>query len=275
MKRLTIALVVAGTALLPATASGHARSKVLRGEFTFIGADGDYVSGKFGKAQLVDGPKNDKLSVHVRRLASRTRYAFRLEQSARACEADAPAGTPVPGWTYRRGGIMKTSRKGVANSWARSTTFSAQPGVAYFVGVYSLTPAGTPDQLVLCAELRGKRHGKGGGQANGNGHTKHDDPQGTAHGHDKPADKGRGRDRSKAGGKDKPAKTDHGHDQSNAGGKDKPAETDHGQDQSNGRGPDKPAETGDQSPPNGRGPDKPAQGRGHDQSPPNGRGPRD
>jgi hypothetical protein len=153
MRKLTIAVVLTGVALMPAPAFGHAKTTVLRGEFDFVGADGNYVTGKFGTAQLVDGRRNDKLSVHVRRLGSRQRYVFRLLQSARACEESAPAGTPVRGWTYRRGGELKTSRGGVANGTARSRTFNVRHGVKYFVGVYA------GNQLVLCADLSGKRHG--------------------------------------------------------------------------------------------------------------------
>jgi len=169
MKRLIALLVLAALALLPASALAKPRTKAYHGTFAFAfaGADGDYVTGKFGKAQLVDGRRNDKLSVHVRRLAPRTNYVFRLQQSPRACSADAPAGTDVPGWNYRRGGVLRTNRKGVANSTARSRTFRAQRGVEYFVAVYT---ASSPRQLVLCAELRTK--GK-----KGHGKAKHDKPK--------------------------------------------------------------------------------------------------
>ena len=61
-----------------------------------MGADGDYVTGKFGKAHLVD-TRRDSLSVHVRRLAPRTKYVFRL-QSGQTCKEDAAGGT-----TWRAG----------------------------------------------------------------------------------------------------------------------------------------------------------------------------
>src|SRR3954451_215469 len=103
MKRLIAPLVVMGVALTPGAALGHSRAKVYRGTFYYVGADGDYVTGKFGRVQLIDGPHNDKLSVHVRRLGRHASYVFRLQQTAAdACKADAPGGTDVPGWTYRR-----------------------------------------------------------------------------------------------------------------------------------------------------------------------------
>jgi hypothetical protein len=70
MKRTIALAALAAVTLLPSTAEAKkGSSKVLRGNFTLVGSDGDYVTGKFGKAHLLDGRRNDKLSVHVRRLA--------------------------------------------------------------------------------------------------------------------------------------------------------------------------------------------------------------
>jgi hypothetical protein len=162
MKKLIAAAVCAALAALPAAAIAKPRAKVYRGTFQAVGSDGAYTDGKFGKVQLVDGKRNDKLSVHVRHLGSRTRYVFRLQQAATACEEGAPGGTDVPGWRYRRGGVLKTSRKGNANSWARSHTFTADPGTEYFVGVYTATPTGDPGEIVLCAKLTTKGKKRGG-----------------------------------------------------------------------------------------------------------------
>jgi hypothetical protein len=153
MKRLIAVLVLAALALVPATASAKSKTKVYRGTFTLVGSDGDYATGNFGKAQLVDGKRNDKLSVHVRRLGSRVTYTYRLQQGT--CKQGAPGGTDVPGWKYRR---LQTNRKGVGNSTARSRTFTASTDAKYFVGVYSST-----GEIVACAQLRtkGKKsHGK-------------------------------------------------------------------------------------------------------------------
>lgn len=141
--KTTIALAaLVAVALVPATADAK-RSKVLRGNFTLVGSDGDYVTGKFGKVHLVDGKRNDKLSVHVRRLAKRTTYTFKLQTGS--C-----GGAEVTGWRYR---TLKTSRKGVGNAWARSRTFKAATGTKYFVAVY-----GPDGQMVVCARLSSKGH---------------------------------------------------------------------------------------------------------------------
>src|SRR3954469_11726359 len=154
MKRFIAPLVVAAVALTPGAA--HAKTTVYKGTFQLVGPEADYTSGNFGKVQLVDGRRNDKLSVHVRRLARNATYVYRLQSAVKSCEASAPAGTPVPGWTYRRGGVLRTNRAGVANSTARSRTFKAATGVEYFVGVYATTPTGAQGRLMLCAELRTK-----------------------------------------------------------------------------------------------------------------------
>jgi len=162
MKKLIAAAACAALVALPATAVAKPRAKVYRGTFQAVGSDGAYTDGKFGKAQLVDGKRNDKLSVHVRHLGAKTRYVFRLQQAETACEEDAPGGTDVPGWRYRRGGVLRTSRKGNANSWARSHTFTAESDTEYFVGVYTATPTGDPGEIVLCAKLTTKSHKRGG-----------------------------------------------------------------------------------------------------------------
>jgi hypothetical protein len=162
MKKLIAAAACAALVALPATAVAKPRAKVYRGTFQAVGSDGAYTNGKFGKAQLVDGKRNDKLSVHVRHLGAKTRYVFRLQQAETACEEGAPGGTDVPDWRYRRDGVLRTSRKGNANSWARSHTFKAERDTEYFVGVYTATPTGDPGEIVLCAKLTTKSHKRGG-----------------------------------------------------------------------------------------------------------------
>jgi hypothetical protein len=162
MKTLIAAALCAALAAAPPAAIAKPRAKVYRGAFEAVGSDGAYTDGKFGKVQLVDGRRNDKLSVHVRHLGAKTRYVFRLRQAETACEESAPGGTDVPGWRYRRGGVLRTSRRGNANSRARSHRFSADAGTEYFVAVYAPAPTGDPGDIVLCAKLttKGKKGAK-------------------------------------------------------------------------------------------------------------------
>src|SRR5262245_9949986 len=111
-----------------------------------------------GKAQLVDGKRNNKVSLHVRGLASRTTYIWHIHQGS--CAA---TGAPLPGWTYRSqdgagNGTLTTNHSGGANTKARSATFDAAPGQAYSVNVHVAAatnelPAGT---IVACGDLTGK-----------------------------------------------------------------------------------------------------------------------
>src|SRR3954447_15016670 len=145
MKKLLPLLVVPAVALAPGTALAHGKhkTKVYKGTFTLVGADGDYVTGNFGKVQLVDNRRNDKLSVHVRRLAAKTTYTYKLQEGT--CKAGAPGGTDVAGFKYRP---LRTNRKGVGNSTARSRTFTAKQDSKYSVVVYA------GGDVVLCAQLR-------------------------------------------------------------------------------------------------------------------------
>src|SRR4051812_36178491 len=174
MKKLIAAATCAALAAVPAAAIAKPQAKVYRGSFEAVGSDGADAAGKFGKAQLVDGKRNDKLSVHVRHAGGKSTYVFRLQQAATACADGAPGAIGVPNWRYRRSGVLHTSHKGSANSWARSHTFTADPGTQYFVGVYTATPTGTPGELVLCAKLTTKS-AKGGRkpEKRGGKHEKH------------------------------------------------------------------------------------------------------
>jgi hypothetical protein len=165
MKWLITLLVVPAIALVPGTALGKSGAKVYKGTFTLVGADGDYVTGSFGKAQLVDNRRNDKLSVHVRRLAPKTTYTYRLQTGA--CKAGAPGGVDVAGFTYKP---LKTNRSGNGNSTARSKTFAAQQGVKYKVVVYA------GGEVALCAQLRTNWwHGKDKQKGKDDGKSGHDD----------------------------------------------------------------------------------------------------
>jgi hypothetical protein len=172
MKKLAALATIAAVGVTPAAAGAKPRekAKVYKAAFQLVGADGSYTDKTFGKAQLVDGRRSDSLSVHVRNLGANAKYVFRLQSGKSACQAGAPGGTDVPGWRYRRGGMLTTNRKGVANSFARSRTFTADRALAYFVGVFSRTATGAPDQLVACARLTTGHHPKKPKHGHGDGH---------------------------------------------------------------------------------------------------------
>src|SRR3954447_11089568 len=111
-----------------------------------------------GKAQLVDGMRNNKVSLHVRGLAPRTMYIWHIHRGS--CAA---TGSPLPGWVYRTqdgagNGTLTTNHSGGANTKARSETFNVDPALAYSVNVHVAgatngLPAGT---IVACGDLIGK-----------------------------------------------------------------------------------------------------------------------
>src|SRR5215207_9047903 len=107
-----------------------------------------------GKAQLVDGKKNNKVSLHVRGLAAGTTYLWHVHEGT--CAAP---GAPVAGWTYRTqvaaNGTLTSDESGNANTKGKSATFNADPTKSYSVNVHVSTvtnglPAGT---IIACGDL--------------------------------------------------------------------------------------------------------------------------
>jgi hypothetical protein len=111
-----------------------------------------------GKAQLVDGKKNNKVSLHVRNLAPSTMYLWHVHEGS--CAA---TGAPVAGWTYRTqvgaNGTLTSDASGNANTKGKSATFNADPTKSYSVNVHVSTltnglPAGT---IIACGDLKASK----------------------------------------------------------------------------------------------------------------------
>ena len=170
---LALALPAAAPAKKKRHKHPHHRTTVLKGSFEAIGADGAYTDKKFGKAQLVDNRKRDKLSVHVRRLAPRWPYTFALYSVAKGqprCEEDASGGTQETAFPPK---TKTTNARGHLNAKQRSKTFKVDRARRYFVLVYDGT------QVVACAKLKGKKKAKPRCKG-GRGH--HGKPKGEARG---------------------------------------------------------------------------------------------
>ena len=152
---LTLALPAVAPAKKKHKHASHHRTTVLKGSFRAVGADGAYTDKKFGKAQLVDNRKRDKLSVHLRRLAPRTTYTFALYSVAKGqprCEEGASGGTQETAFAPK---AKQTNKRGNLNAKQRSRTFKANKAKRYFV----LVSDGT--QPVACAKLNGKKAKRG------------------------------------------------------------------------------------------------------------------
>ena len=113
-----------------------------------------------GKAQLVDGKKRNKVSLHMRNLAANTMYLWHVHEGS--CAA---TGAPVAGWTYRTqsgaNGTLTSNESGNANTKGRSATFNADPTKRYSVNVHVAAPTnGLPaGSIIACGDLTASKAG--------------------------------------------------------------------------------------------------------------------
>jgi hypothetical protein len=140
-----------------ATAASGQSAKPFKASLTAVnpGATTAGLADVVGKAQLVDGKKNNKVSLHMRNLAADTIYLWHVHEGS--CAA---TGAPVPGWTYRTqdvsgNGTLTSNASGNANTRGKSTTFNADPATSYSVNVHMSTPTnGLPaGTIIACGDL--------------------------------------------------------------------------------------------------------------------------
>jgi hypothetical protein len=112
-----------------------------------------------GKAQLVDGKKKNKVSLHVRNLAAGTSYLWHVHEGT--CAAP---GAPVAGWTYRTqdvagNGTLTSNESGNANTKGKSATFNADPTKSYSVNVHvaTLTNGVAAGTIIACGDLKASK----------------------------------------------------------------------------------------------------------------------
>jgi hypothetical protein len=162
MTRRSITVAVASIAALSvagvATASSGHSAKTYKASLTAVNpaATTAGIANVVGKAQLVDGKKNNKVSLHMRNLAPSTVYLWHVHEGT--CAA---TGAPVAGWTYRThdqtgNGTLTSNASGNANTRGKSATFNADPTKSYSVNVHVSTPtnglaAGT---IIACGDLK-------------------------------------------------------------------------------------------------------------------------
>jgi len=113
-----------------------------------------------GKAQLVDGKKNNKVSLHMRNLAPATLYLWHVHEGSCAATGD-----PVAGWTYRTqaggNGTLTSDASGNANTKGKSATFNADPAKSYSVNVHvsTLTNTLAAGTIIACGDLKATKAG--------------------------------------------------------------------------------------------------------------------
>ena len=152
-------ILCAGALLIAAPASAHEKhGKVSKAKLAATEAGSPAVR---GHAQLVDGRKRDKVSLHMKGLEPGETYSWHVHEGD-SCIAD---GAESTGRTYRE---LKVRRSGNANAKGRSSSFEGDGD--FYVDVHS--EDGT---VIACGVLERKRGGK---------HKGHDKPG--HHGHGKP-----------------------------------------------------------------------------------------
>jgi hypothetical protein len=159
IRRITAAAVASIAAMGvagPASASSGQAARTYRASLAAVNpaATAAGVPGVVGTAQLVDGTKNNKVSLQLRNLAPNTTYLWHVHEGT--CAA---TGAPVAGWTYRTqdaagNGTLTTDESGNASTKARSATFNADPAKQYSV---CLHPASQPTTVIACGDLTANR----------------------------------------------------------------------------------------------------------------------
>lgn len=188
MKRI---LIVGAAVLFALAAPATAQKKHVKVSKAHLEATGAATAAGIpdarGHAQLVDGRKNDKVSLHMKGLAAGETYLWHVHQATGEgdpCAAGSTVGnpTPYPGWTYRE---LTANASGNANSKGRSTSFPAEDDGDgdYYVNVHLQN--GT---VIACGVLEAKRGGQGGKHdgdeaRKGKGHSDHGKGEGRGHDH--------------------------------------------------------------------------------------------
>jgi hypothetical protein len=168
MRKLPAVLAVAAMAFVPAGALAakpkpkkpSPRAHVYKAKITAVGADAAYTTKRFGRAQLVDGKKNNKVTVHFRRLTPGGTYLWHVHQATgpgNPCEVPAIAGPPYAGWDWSKVNPFKTNADGNYNKTFKTKTFpisiaQGDTGFVYYVNVHLAD--GT---VIACGVFKGSR----------------------------------------------------------------------------------------------------------------------
>jgi hypothetical protein len=160
-RRITAAAVASiaaiGVAGVATADSGHS-AKTYRASLAAVNpaASTAGLATVVGKAQLVDGKKNNKVSLHMRNLAANTLYLWHVHEGS--CAA---TGAPVAGWTYRTqdaggNGTLTSNESGNGNTKGKSATFNADPTKSYSVNVHvaAATNGVAIGTIIACGDLK-------------------------------------------------------------------------------------------------------------------------
>ena len=176
MKKLSVLAVAAALALVPAGAVAakpkpkkpSPRAHTYKATLSAVGADAAYTNKRFGKAQLVDGKRNNKVSVHFRGLVPGGTYLWHVHQATGAgdpCEDTAIAGPPYGfiepstelSWQWHKVNPFTANAAGNYNKTLKTKTFpisiaDGDTGFVYYVNVHLAN--GT---VIACGVFKGSR----------------------------------------------------------------------------------------------------------------------
>jgi hypothetical protein len=163
-RRITGAAVASiaavGIARVATADSGHS-AKTYKASLAAVNSDRHHrrPRDRRRQAQLVDGKKNNKVSLHVRNLAANTMYLWHVHEGT--CAAP---GAPVAGWTYRpqdlgANGALTSDESGNANTKGKSATFNTDPTKSYSVNVHvtTLTNRVAAGTIIACGDPKASK----------------------------------------------------------------------------------------------------------------------
>ena len=157
MKRLLIAAAVAIFALTGVAVANHKGAKVYRATLEQVGT-----TGVTGKSHLVDGKKNNFVTVHAKGLTTGTTYLWHIHEFAPAvtdpCAVGAVQGPIVTAFEY---GELTGNEAGNGSAKGKSTTFNADPAKQYYVNIHAAPGAGAPISCGVLTRKTPKPHPQG------------------------------------------------------------------------------------------------------------------
>jgi hypothetical protein len=159
MKRFLAAAAVAMFGLTGVAVANHKGAKVYRATLEPV-AEG--ATAPTGKAHLVDGKKNNFVTVHAKGLTSGTDYEWHIHEFATGvtdpCAEGAAQGPIVTAFTY---GDLIGNEAGNGSAKGKSSTFNADPAKRYYVNIHAAPGIGAPISCGVLTRKVPKPHPQG------------------------------------------------------------------------------------------------------------------